>query len=397
MCGRFALALPSNQVEQVPGYPVIQHRIRDWVGRGRFVPRYNIAPRSQAPVVRRQNAGPPPEQAESSSSESSSKDLVLQTMKWGLVPHWSKSEPSHLNTINARSESLEEGGGSIKGKRRCVVPVQGYYEWAKKGKERLPHFIRHKDGKIMLLAGLYDVAHLEGQSEPLWTFTIVTTAANKELEWLHDRQPVILVDQDAIDAWLNTESQTWTKELGHLLDPYNESSSPLECYPVPKEVGKVGTESPTFIEPISKRKDGIEAMFTKQKTKASSASGKSLEQPSQASGTKRKRSLSDPPTSPKTDPADVSSDRDTHQAGKDSSKRPTKGEASGESDIEILPGPSQESKTRSKHAKADEDSSPPSSQRSTKKKRLTKSGSPKKADKVESESSHEITSFFSKA
>jgi len=53
----------------------------------------------------------------------------MKTMKWGLVPHWSKFEDKTLNTTNARSENLVEGGGmwaSIKGKNRCAIPCQGY-------------------------------------------------------------------------------------------------------------------------------------------------------------------------------------------------------------------------------------------------------------------------------
>lgn len=135
--------------------------------------RHNVAPRSQAPVLRRRDPG----------EAGSADDLVLQTMRWGLVPHWSKHEDKTLNTTNARREQLVEGGGmwqSIKGKRRCAVLCEGsvrhvppmatnalnftrYYEWLKKGKERLPHFTKRKDGQLMLLAGLYDHAHLEGQ------------------------------------------------------------------------------------------------------------------------------------------------------------------------------------------------------------------------------------------
>lgn len=80
----------------------------------------------------------------------------------------------------------------------------------------------------MLFAGLYDCAHLDGQSEPVWTFTIVTTAANKEYEWLHDRQPVMLSSDAAVRTWLDTSSQTWSSELNALLSPYNDPDCPLE-------------------------------------------------------------------------------------------------------------------------------------------------------------------------
>ena len=98
----------------------------------------------------------------------------------------------------------------------------------------------------MLFAGLYDSATLDGacafaerqarliaglligQSEPLWTFTIVTTAASSDYAWLHDRQPVILNSQESLDRWLDTSTQSWDPKLNRLLDPYNDSDSPLE-------------------------------------------------------------------------------------------------------------------------------------------------------------------------
>jgi putative SOS response-associated peptidase YedK len=69
---------------------------------------------------------------------------------------------------------------------------------------------------------------ITGQSEPLWTFTIVTTVASSSSAWLHDRQPVILNSQESLDRWLDTSTQTWDPKLNRLLDPYNDSNSPLE-------------------------------------------------------------------------------------------------------------------------------------------------------------------------
>lgn len=103
----------ADEVEQLDGYPALH--VNQWVNRDRYVPRYNVAPRTHAPVIRRAQ---PEEPA-----------LVMHSMKWGLVPHWSKAEPPTLNTINARAENLQEGGGmwgSVKGRKRCAVVAQGY-------------------------------------------------------------------------------------------------------------------------------------------------------------------------------------------------------------------------------------------------------------------------------
>jgi len=106
---------------------------------------------------------------------------------------------------------------------------------------------------------------LNTQDHTLWTFTIITTAANADFTWLHDRQPVILSSTSTVLSWLDTSSSSWSQQLTQLVQPYSDKSVELECYQVPHQVGKVGTESPTFIEPIASRKDGIQAMFTKQR------------------------------------------------------------------------------------------------------------------------------------
>ncbi|KAI3608793.1 duf159 domain protein [Moniliophthora roreri] len=287
MCGRFALHLRHQEIRDRTGYNL---DIGEWIDEDQFVPRYNIAPRTQAPVIRRRRDASSGER----SDDSDASEFVMQSMKWGLVPHWSKHEDKTLSTTNARSENLAEGGGmwtSMKARKRCVVVCEGYYEWLTKGKDKLPHFTKHRDGRLMLLAGLYDSVVLEGQTQPLWTFAIVTTAANNEFSWLHDRQPVILSTPEALQKWLNTSSQSWTSELSKfVLQPYHDSAAPLECYQVPKEVGKVGTESPSFILPVAQRKDGIQAMFSKQRPQP-----KASPIPKASSG-KLKRSL--PPSPP---------------------------------------------------------------------------------------------------
>ncbi|THG95130.1 hypothetical protein EW145_g8018 [Phellinidium pouzarii] len=286
MCGRFALGVPRQRLFQAVREEHPHLDLDQWVDEDAFQPRFNVAPRSRSPVIRRHNTsddGPATDSEDNQDQEdasqpanprSPSRRAVMHTMKWGLIPHWSKHEDTNLNTINAKGENLVEGGGmwnSIKGKKRCAVVCQGYYEWLKKGKDRLPHFTKHKDGKLMFLAGLYDKVTLEGSIEPLWTFTIVTTDANKQLSWLHDRMPVVLSTQAQLDAWLDTSSQTWSERAARVIRPHSSNATrSLECYAVPTDVGKVGAESATFIEPVAKRRDGIQAMFAKQSKTAAS-------------------------------------------------------------------------------------------------------------------------------
>ena len=95
----------------------------------------------------------------------------LQSMKWGLIPFWTKRQPDYgsmMRTINCRDDSLAKESGmwtTMKRRKRCVVVCQGFYEWLKKGpggKEKVPHFIRRKDWELMCFAGLWDCVSYEG-------------------------------------------------------------------------------------------------------------------------------------------------------------------------------------------------------------------------------------------
>jgi hypothetical protein len=117
--------------------------------------------------------------------------------------------------------------------------IISYFEWLKKGKDRLPHFIRRKDNRLLIMAGLYDSVILEGMilvsssalthmiiylfhnlgtTDELWTFTVVTTDSSQALSWLHDRQPVILSSTEQLEAWLDT-SKGWHSGLINILKP----------------------------------------------------------------------------------------------------------------------------------------------------------------------------------
>lgn len=95
-------------------------------------------------------------------------------MRWGLIPFWTKRKPDYgslMRTINCRDDSLIEDRGmwtSMKRKKRCIVICQGFYEWLKKGpggKEKVPHFVKRKDGELMCFAGLWDCVRYEGNRE----------------------------------------------------------------------------------------------------------------------------------------------------------------------------------------------------------------------------------------
>ena len=223
----------------------------------------------------------------------------LKAMKWGLVPFWTKRSPDYgsvMRTINCRDDSLIENRGmwtSMKHKKRCVVVCQGFYEWLKKGpggKEKIPHFVKRKDSELMCFAGLWDCVKYEDSEEKLYTYTIITTDTNKQLNFLHDRMPVILdVASEAWNMWLDPHLNRWSKELQALLQPYKHE---LECYPVNKEVGKVGNNSPDFIVPIDSKdnKKNIANFFGNAQRKAERAA---KEEPAEQRQTKDHESTED--------------------------------------------------------------------------------------------------------
>ncbi|KAG8981347.1 hypothetical protein FRB90_007313 [Tulasnella sp. 427] len=299
MCGRFAVWQQDLEEEIAAQYPFLDVRRYEppeaeggEENQAQFYPRYNIAPRSMSPVIRRMENDDHP-------------GAVLQLMKWGVIPHWQKHETNNLATINARSEALIDGESGIwstlKGKKRCIVPVNGYvsdlfplvvvfwdpsliplriphteqYEWLKKGNQRLPYYMKRKDDKPLLLAGLWDITTLEDHKYPTYSFTIITTSSNSQLSFIHDRMPVFLEDESSIQTWLNPEVG-WGKDLAQMMKPYEHEVS---AYQVPKEVGKVGTNDPSFVKPVAERKDGIAAMFKKQKE-----TGAHLKTPSSSQG-----------------------------------------------------------------------------------------------------------------
>ena len=292
MCGRYALSLRPSAVRrrlQDENMPVDDP---DDLDDNDSRQTYNFAPGNHGLVYRADvpdsGAGTQPEDKDKTATVdgAATKETryKLQSMKWGLIPFWTKRSPDYANmmrTINCRDDSLATSGGlwnTMKQRKRCIVVCEGFYEWLKKnnGKDRVPHFVKRKDGQLMCFAGLWDCVQYEGQSDKLYTYTIITTDSNQQLNFLHDRMPVIFNNgSDAIKTWLDPARSEWSTELQSLLKPYDGE---LECYQVDKAVGKVGNNSPSFIIPIDSKenKNNIANFFGNQKKQAKSANEESI-------------------------------------------------------------------------------------------------------------------------
>jgi len=155
-------------------------------------PDYNVTPRREVAVVIQRADG----------------RRALDRMRWGLVPSWAKEAAIGDRLINARGETVAEKPSFRRAfaQRRCIVPADGFYEWmAIPGRRtKQPVFIHAGTGQPLALAGLWESWRDPSVADApaLRTCTIITTAANRTLEPVHDRMPVIL-GEDAWLAWLD--------------------------------------------------------------------------------------------------------------------------------------------------------------------------------------------------
>jgi putative SOS response-associated peptidase YedK len=171
----------------------------------------------------------------------------LLPAKWGLVNSWAKDASRAARAINARAETLATSPAfrDAYARRRCVVPTDGFYEWEGPKDHRQPHWIHRPDGRLVLMAGLYE----SWQPKPgEWqrTFTIVTTRANEMVARIHDRMPVVL-DEEAAGRWML--ANTPERELRQLLAPAPESA--LRMTAVSPRVNKVDNDDPAVLEPVA--------------------------------------------------------------------------------------------------------------------------------------------------
>jgi putative SOS response-associated peptidase YedK len=166
-------------------------------------------------------------------------------LRWGMIPFWAKDKKTSF--INARAETVLEKPAfraAVK-KRRCLVLADGYYEWRKEGKAKLPYYHHLRDGRPFAFAGLWD--RWDGGGSPIESCTIITTAANELARSVHDRMPVIL-PAEAIAVWLDPDIDD-IAALEPLLAPY--PAELMDAYRVGTLVNSVKNNGPELIVPLA--------------------------------------------------------------------------------------------------------------------------------------------------
>ena len=206
MCGRYVVSNPVSKTRKIVKSAI---KVEDKEN-------YNAHPYQELPVIKKYTNG-----------------NTLENLKWGIVPSWSKKK-DFKPLINARLETIDE---KISFKKliqltRCVAVADGFYEWKKEDKNKIPYYFLREDKKTMYIAAIYE------NNE----FCLITEQANKKVNKIHQRQPVILNEND-VNRYLNIElnGSSFLKE----------SKKPnLEFYEISKEVNKPTNNSMSLIQRV---------------------------------------------------------------------------------------------------------------------------------------------------
>jgi putative SOS response-associated peptidase YedK len=220
MCGRFSrkatlqAIIDEFEIEEV---------------NGTIEPSYNVAPGQDVAVILKDES------------------RKLGLLKWGLIPSWSKDPAIGNRMINARAESLADKPSFKQPlrRKRCLIIADGFFEWKKEGKQKIPMYIFLKNQKPFAFAGLWDT-WTSPDGNKISTCIVITTEPNELLKKIHNRMPVILTKKH-FDLWLDRNVQDEQMVLP-LLQPYAEKD--MDMYEVSRAVNSPKNNSPELLKPV---------------------------------------------------------------------------------------------------------------------------------------------------
>ena len=212
MCGRYAVTLPAEAMATLFGS----------ADRPNLQPRWNVAPTQTVPIIAVGKAG----------------DRRIVSARWGLRPSWMAKDLPTGPLFNARGETVADKPSFAKAfaRKRCLVPADGFYEWQRDGKARIPYFVARLDKQPIAFAGLWEAAP-DAQGGTLVSMAIITCAAAPSFAPIHDRFPVV-IQHDKWKDWLS--SDTPKTQLQTLLVAPNDGFMIL--YRVSDHVNKVAND-----------------------------------------------------------------------------------------------------------------------------------------------------------
>jgi putative SOS response-associated peptidase YedK len=174
-------------------------------------------------------------------------EVSLDPLRWGLIPYWCKDRAGGRKPINAKCETVSTlpTFRDAYRLRRCILPVDGFYEWkATKGERaKQPYAIAMKDDSPFGVAGLWENWKDPASGERIRTFAVITTDANELVAEIHDRMPAILAPEH-YTRWLSDEP-----DPRDLMRPF--PADLMRIRPISTRVNKPENDDASIIEPIA--------------------------------------------------------------------------------------------------------------------------------------------------
>ncbi|GEO15988.1 SOS response-associated peptidase [Microvirga aerophila] len=170
---------------------------------------------------------------------------VFSALQWGLIPSGANDPKIALQLINAHAETVvtTDVFRAAYRYRRCLIPVDGFYEWKKRWPAgRQPYAIGMEDGQPFTLAGLWE-SWKNPDGEWVRTFSVITIQSNKFLAELHDRMPLIIETKDR-ERWMSEEEHP-----GDLLKAH--SSEGMTKWLVSTQVNSPKNNDRGLLEPLA--------------------------------------------------------------------------------------------------------------------------------------------------
>lgn len=218
MCGRYALFKLLDEIDHFLG--VLERR-------GEITPNFNVAPTHRMPVAYSDADG----------------KRVLENMYWGFMGWKPKEGQKSFLPINTRDDSLTKKPMWQRAfsSRRCLIPMNGFFEWQGPKGKKIPHYIYPKEDELLVAAGIYsELSPVDGTR----SYSVITTSPNSLMEPIHDRMPAFLHPTE-FEAWLDPNQPT--NLLVDMIQPYPDDA--IAEHIVSKAVGNVRNNSADLVEP----------------------------------------------------------------------------------------------------------------------------------------------------
>ena len=224
MCGRSSLTKTEKELEERFGSTFYSEDLE----RYNPLPNFNVAPTHYMPVV------------------TSADPEHINVYRWGLLPFWAKDQKIAYKMINARIETILEKNAYKKAaeKRRCLIPMDRFYEWKTEGKAKLPFRIHTTDQEIFSVAGIWE-RWKSPEGNEVYTFSVITKKPTAIMEGIHDRMPAILLPQQE-KLWIDEDIPA-SEAIAMITDYPPEN---MRAYRVSTRVNSVKENDPTLIEEV---------------------------------------------------------------------------------------------------------------------------------------------------